>query len=296
MIDHEISRAFSVKQRGWGMRIAVCGLLIAALVQQASAADAPFPILRGAQTYEVGPPTYFRWEGMYAGAQVGAGTSNMNFRDAPTSIIAHGLRQSTLEGEFNVSQWVVLSSVDTRSASAGGFIGYNAQFEDVVLGIEGNYNRTSLSASQADSLGRAVTTADGNTYHTFVNASGSMHIQDYATVRARAGWAAGRFLPYAMMGFAFGVADIQRTGFVDGMVVPPTVPPNPPPAPFPFGPWGGTESKKAFIYGYSAGGGLDIALTSRIFLRAEYEYVKFSPVMGMRANVQAGRVGAALRF
>jgi outer membrane immunogenic protein len=272
------------------MRLAVCGVLMAALVQQAVGADAPFPILRGTQTYEVGPPNYFRWEGMYAGAQVGAGTSNMNFRDAPNSIINHALRQSTLEGEFNVSQWPVLSSVDTRSPNAGGFIGYNAQFEDVVLGIEGNYNRTSLTARQADSLVRVVTTADGNQYDTLVNASASIQIQDYATLRARAGWAAGRFLPYAMMGFAFGTANIQRTAFVDAIVQAPGGPP------FFIGPFGATESKKAFIYGYSAGGGLDVALTSRIFLRGEYEYVKFSPVMGIRANVQAGRVGAALRF
>jgi opacity protein-like surface antigen len=280
----------------WRMRIAVYGLIVAALAQQALAADAPFPILRGAQVQEIAPPPYFRWEGMYAGVQAGAGTSNMNFSEAPNSIIAHALRQSTLEGQFNVSQWPVLSSVDTRAANAGGFIGYNAQFEDVVLGVEGNYSRTSLSAKQADSLGRAVTTTDGNTYHTFVTASASMHIQDYATVRGRAGWAAGRFLPYAMLGFAFGMADFQRTAFVDGVVVPPAVPPNPPPPPFPFGPWGATESKKAFIYGYSAGGGLDVALTSNIFLRGEYEYVKFSPVMGIRANVQAARVGAGLRF
>ena len=278
------------------MRIAVCGLLMAALLQQATAADAPFPILRGTQTYEVGSPAYFRWEGVYGGVQAGAGTSNMNFSEAPNAIIAHALRQSTLEGEFNVSQWPVLSSVDTRAASVGGFIGYNTQFEDVVLGVEGNYNRTSLTARQADSLVRVVTTADGVQYDTLVNASASIHIQDYATLRARAGWAAGRFLPYAMMGFAFGMADLQRTAFVDAIVQPPAVPPNPAPPPFTIGPWGASESKKAFIYGYSAGGGLDIALTSRIFLRGEYEYVKFSPVMGIRANVQAGRVGAALRF
>ncbi|HKG99884.1 MAG TPA: porin family protein, partial [Bradyrhizobium sp.] len=238
------------------MRIAVYGLIMAALAQQAVAADAPFPILRGAQVQEIASPAYFRWEGVYVGGQVGAGTSNMNFSEAPNSIIAHALRQSTLEAQFNVSQWPVLSSLDTRAASAGGFIGYNAQFEDVVLGVEGNYNRTSLTGSQADMLGRAVTTTDGNTYHTFVNASASMHIQDYATLRGRAGWAAGRFLPYAMLGFAFGMADFQRTAFVDGAVVSPAVPPNPPPPPFFFGPWGATESKKAFIYGYSAGGGL----------------------------------------
>lgn len=278
------------------MRIVVCGLVTAALLQQALAADAPFPILRGTQTYEIASPAYFRWEGVYVGGQVGANSSHMDFQEATRSITAFALRQSTLEAERRISEWPVLGSVDTRGGSFGGFIGYNAQWEDVVLGIEGNYNHTSLTASTADSLTRVVSTVDGNSYTTRVTGSGSMLIEDYATIRARAGWAAGRFLPYAMIGLGVGVADVQRSAFVDGIVQPPRVPPNPPPPPFPFGPWGATESKRAFIYGYSGGFGLDVALTSRIFLRGEYEYAKFSPTLGITASINSARFGGGVKF
>jgi outer membrane immunogenic protein len=272
------------------MRIAVYGLIMAALAQQALAADAPFPILRGAQRYEIASPAYFRWEGLYAGGQVGANSANVNFKDATKSITAFALRQSTLEAERNISEWPVLGSVDTRGGSFGGFIGYNAQWEDVVLGVEGNYNHTSLSANTADNLVRVVSTSDGVAYTTRVTGSASMRIQDYATLRGRAGWAAGRFLPYAMIGLGFGVADVQRSVFVDGIVEAPSVPP------FPFGPWGATESKKAFIYGYSAGFGLDVALTSRIFLRGEYEHAKFSPIIGIATTINSGRFAGGFKF
>jgi outer membrane immunogenic protein len=278
------------------MRIAVCGVIMAALAQQALAADAPFPILRGTQTYEIASPAYFRWDGVYVGGQIGANSAHTDFKDATKSITGFALRQSTLEAERKISEWPVLGSVDTRGGSFGGFIGYNAQWEDVVLGIEGNYNHTSLSGNTADNLVRVVSTSDGNSYTTRVTGSGSMLIQDYATLRARAGWAAGRFLPYGMIGFGFGVADVQRSAFVDGIVQPPAVAPNPPPPAFPFGPWGATESKKAFIYGYSGGFGLDVALTSKIFLRGEYEYAKFSPVMGISASINSARFGGGLKF
>jgi opacity protein-like surface antigen len=278
------------------MRIAVIAVTVAVLAQQASAADAPFPVLRGTQTYEIGPPPVFRWEGVYGGVQVGGNSAHVDFQDATKSIVGFALRQSTLEAERKVSEWPVLGGEHTRSASFGGFIGYNAQFEDVVVGIEGNYNHTAFSTSQADSLTRVSTTADGTTYTTRVTASALMSIKDYATLRARAGWAIGPFLPYAMMGFAFGTADITRTAIVDGIQQAPTVDPNPPPAPASFGPWGSTESKTAYIYGYSAGAGLDFALTKNIFIRGEYEYVKFSPTLGVKAEINSARVGAGLKF
>src|SRR4051812_9933570 len=123
------------------MRIAVGVLMVAALAQQALAADAPFPVLRGTQTYEIASPAYFRWEGLYVGGQAGASTGNLDLTHAAGSLVSFFTRESVFAG--NVPTWAVLKPVDTRSSNYGGFIGYNMQFEDVVLGIEGNYNHTS---------------------------------------------------------------------------------------------------------------------------------------------------------
>ena len=35
------------------------------------------------------------------------------------------------------------------------------------------------------------------------------------------------------------------------------------------------------MYGFTVGGGLDVALTSNIFLRGEFEYVRFAPLADM---------------
>jgi opacity protein-like surface antigen len=44
------------------------------------------------------------------------------------------------------------------------------------------------------------------------------------------------------------------------------------------------------------GAGLDFALTRNFFVRAEYEYVYFSPVAGLRLDINTVRVGAGIKF
>jgi outer membrane immunogenic protein len=41
---------------------------------------------------------------------------------------------------------------------------------------------------------------------------------------------------------------------------------------------------------------VDVAVLPNVFLRAEWEYVAFAPVDGIRATLNTGRVGAGLRF
>ena len=50
------------------------------------------------------------------------------------------------------------------------------------------------------------------------------------------------------------------------------------------------------MYGFTVGGGLDVALTSNIFLRGEFEYVRFAPLADMTVSVMSGRVGAGIKF
>ena len=51
-----------------------------------------------------------------------------------------------------------------------------------------------------------------------------------------------------------------------------------------------------FIYGYSAGLGLDVALTRNVFLRTEYEYVQFFGLGGTHLYLNTARVGGGLKF
>ena len=86
----------------------------------------------------------------------------------------------------------------------GGFAGYNSQWDDVVLSLELGYNRTSLSAIPTAFPISRVTSAGNNAYAATLTGSGSMQMLDYATLRARAGWNIGNFLPYVTAGAAVG--------------------------------------------------------------------------------------------
>ena len=58
-----------------------------------------------------------------------------------------------------------------------------------------------------------------------------------------------------------------------------------------------TETKSGTLaYGYAAGFGLDMALMQNVFVRAEYEYVKFGWFNDINMHIHSARVGAGLKF
>jgi outer membrane immunogenic protein len=81
---------------------------------------------------------------------------------------------------------------EPAAAGFGGFVGYNFQWENVIMGLELNYTHASLNANAPSSpLTRAL--VGGIIESVTVNASGSLLISDFATTRAR--WAIDKFLP-----------------------------------------------------------------------------------------------------
>jgi opacity protein-like surface antigen len=105
------------------------------------------------------------------------------------------------------------------------------------------------------------------------------------TIRGRAAYAWGCFLPYMFAGVALGNADIERTANVQDRVsrtqlgiYTPLVPLN------------STDAQhNHLIYGYTAGLGVDVNLVGGLFMRAEYEYIRFSSAVDTSINtVRAG--------
>jgi opacity protein-like surface antigen len=282
------------------MRRLVSVIALLGPITGAFAADFEYPTLRGTSAYPVTSPSYARWDGLYFGGQMGVGTAHADFSKATQSLVAFSLRETALENEQHPSQWPVLGVADSKGPSIGGFIGYNAQWDDVILGLELNYNRNSFSADAPNSPISRVTTAGGNTYLVNISGSGSLRISDMAIARARAGWVIGDFLPYATIGFAVGRASFMRSATVSG-VENPTAPPtpcdgaaSPPCTVFSF-----TQSdarNSAFVYGWAVGGGIDYALLPNVFLRGEIEYVAFTPLAGISSSLATARVGAGLKF
>ncbi|MFY9657460.1 MAG: outer membrane beta-barrel protein, partial [Methylocystis sp.] len=147
--------------------------------------------------------------------------------------------------------------------------GYNQQFDRWVLGVEGsvdgatlNWNALVLAPSIVGQslLGTCVSAAQcfGYTGGT-VNSNVQSGVQ--GSIRARAGYAFGRFLPYATAGVAFGSfhSDAQLVGTdLNGLSN-----------------FAASGASSATRVGWTAGLGLDYAINNRWSARAEYRYTDF---------------------
>jgi outer membrane immunogenic protein len=279
------------------MRWVICALAIVTLAPRALADD--FDYLRGAEP--VGPATYANWSGIYLGGQFGVGGARADFSSATQTPIGYLLRETTLQQTFAPSEWPVLGTGTDTHGAFGGFVGYNSQWQDLILGIEGNYNQATLGVSAPSVPISRITSTDstGNYYLVNLNATGQLSDLDFGTLRARAGYILNNFLPYGFVGVALGVADINVTSSITGETNPPKSGPclatsTPSCSPFAFSASSGRDSQ--VLVGFTAGLGLDVAVTRNIFLRGEYEFVQFAPVSGVQISVNSARVGAGFRF
>lgn len=170
------------------------------------------------------PPTYlptipiFTWTGVYVGGQVGYAWGNDNFEviDPMTGIASAG-------------------GSSPNGVIGGAHVGYNLQMNQWVVGLEGDVNGTSFSATTAP----------------FPAASTSTRSDVQGSIRGRAGIAWDRALIYATGGAAFG--GFTRT-YSD---------------PFGFDSFATTRA------GWTVGGGLEYAITNNWSVRAEYRYSDF---------------------
>jgi outer membrane immunogenic protein len=278
------------------MRWVICAVAVLAFAQDARAQDY---VLRGSE------PTY-HWGGIYGGVQGGFESSTVNFGNAAASQIAFLLRNTAIEQDEQISQWNVLGQRKAQSTSLGAFLGYNVEWEDVILGLEANYNRVSIDANNSSSISRSFTdstnlpTGHHYFYSLTTTAQSSLRMTDIATFRGRAGWEAGNFLPYSFVGLAVGRANTftGSTLSYTAIDVPDSVtPPLTPLGDLAFGPASQSSAQNgAFAFGYAAGLGVDAAILTNVFVRGELEYIHFAPVNGIQVSQTTARVGAGLKF
>lgn len=300
------------------MRSVICAVALLALPTSALADG--FNILRGTV------PTY-NWAGFYGGGQVGYTDSVIKFGTAAGPAVSFLLRGTAIEQDEQISDWNVLGNRQASSASFGGFVGYNFEWENLILGLELNYNRVSISSSTTNSIERSFSDSgglpSGHNYFYTVNVAGTaaVHLTDVATFRARAGVEDGNFLPYAFAGFALArVSTSASATLMDGATDYPASE-SPPLTPLQYlcngtaafcasitpqgtatyTPGGPPLSQtngqnNAFAYGVAAGLGVDVGILPNLFLRGELEYVYLAPVNGIQLSFGTARVGAGLKF
>lgn len=157
----------------------------------------------------------WNWQGLYFGANAGYGWGNDN--GAAFSGGGGG------SGALNPDGWF-----------GGGQIGYNAQFNALVLGLEADLQGADISDTTTLSGGLTNVTTD---------------IEWFSTLRGRIGYAAGPALLYVTGGWAF--ADLNQS------VIAP----------------GATLTSDDWETGYTLGGGIEWAFAPNWSLKSEYLYV-----------------------
>ena len=140
--------------------------------------------------------------------------------------------------------------------------------------------------------------AGSNTDSVNISANASLSMTDYGSLRVRAGWILGDFLPYGFAGFALGHGSYTVGTLVSGQQATPptTLPCTASPTCVDFSFPNSTGGSGVFLYGFSVGGGLDVALTPNFFLRGEFEYVQFAPISNITASISTVRGGAGFKF
>jgi outer membrane immunogenic protein len=281
-------------------------LLLAAMmfgaVSGAQAADlSDLPILRGAFTDGQSSPRV-NWQGFYIGGQAGYGSSDENFNGSTSNMIDALIANNVIQ-EMGISQWNLgLGKQSARTSGYGGFAGYNSQWDDVVIGVEASYLHGAFGGSATASEGPLVGPLSDGFFHSVkATSQSSIAISDMATLRARAGYAFGSFLPYVFGGAALGQADITRTVTINdhfaptfaGAIATCPSPPNSPP-PFCSTLTANQAQHGHLIYGYSAGLGVDVNLVGGLFLRGEWEYIRFTS--SVDTSINTVRAGLGYKF
>src|SRR3954468_24368906 len=265
-------------------------LLVAAIVGTATtaqAADMP-DFLRGSFT---APVARTNWQGFYLGGQASYGAADMDFTNSGQDLLKKLLNNVDIEQKFDISSWPLQQKTNTQNSGFGGFLGYNSQWTDVVVGVELNYVHGKFFNSSKGEQTRTFFFPTDYQTTAHLSSSSAMTITDFGSLRVRGGYALGCFLPYMFGGVALGQANINRTAEYGifyryvGAQLPPL--PN-------IGPSERSLSEDAnshFIYGYSGGLGIDMMLFANLFVRAEWEYMRFTAPVDTTVNTVRAGIG-----
>jgi opacity protein-like surface antigen len=238
----------------------------------AQAADMPdLPFLRGSFTDGL-TSTNVNWQGFYVGGQVSYGS--VTSKAAPG---ANADLQSSFAPPTGVGyNWQPLPNAHSNTTGFGGFVGYNSQWEDAVLGFEANYIHDGIR-SISDSAG--VRYQPDLSFQSLTHSNAVVKLSDFGSLRIRGGYVMGCFLPYLFAGTGLGSQTVDRS--ISAF-------------PYPVLPGTSAASKTKLVYGYSVGAGVDVMLVGGLFVRAEYEYRRVTS--DIETNINTVRAGLGYKF
>jgi len=289
------------------MRIRSIALILGSTALTASLFAAPTlaaDYLRGTQVFEApqAAATFERsinWSGFYFGG--GAGVSDTKFApgNGLQDLARFAYRNTLLGAEYDMG--ALLSNLPEKRDSGAtffGFAGYNFTFGDAVLGFEADYTRSGHQYQLGDYIARRAVTSNGTVNDFSLTTNQGAKLDDYATARLRMGWAFGSFMPFATIGGAVGrfntTSTITATNDIT-QVNPVTLAVyQGPAAGYPL--IVGATKKNVYGFGLAVGGGVDWALADNIFLRGEYQLIRFADVEGTTTTVNTARAALGVKF
>mgnify|MGYP001301575847 CR=1 FL=1 len=199
-----------------GLALAAGTIVSVCCAQAADLPPAPPPLAPAAPV--VYAPQIYNWSGIYVGGHIGGGYSATSWSDPITGT-----------GNDDFSSWGFLG---------GAQVGANAQFNRLVLGLEGDFSWTNMKNSGTDSIGEALNT----------------NVQWTSTVTGRIGAAFNRLLVYGKGGLALAE---DRSSLTDLA--------------------GNTATDSLLRTGWTVGAGLEYALDENWSAKIEYDYLGFGP-------------------
>jgi opacity protein-like surface antigen len=256
-------------------------------------------------TVSASESTSMNWGGFYGGIHVGAGATNFDLQSAARSEARQALNgtifmpQASSTGTTTATpadQLIRVERAARNSALLGGFVGYQWQFDDAVIGLEGDYTNLLSNKQGTGAFSTAWTGyTESSTVTSWIRQYGNVSttLRDYGTLRGRAGWATGRFMPFVTAGIAFGRGDvsvtynreIQRVDSTTNAVISQGSTNNP-----------ARVTNSQIATGLTLGTGLDVLLSQNLFLRAEYQYLRFHSLGGVAITMHTARAGVALKY
>jgi outer membrane immunogenic protein len=279
----------------------------------AQAADMPdLPILRGSLAPTLSA-TSRNWDGWYAGGHFSYSSGEIDFSHAVKSLTNFMERNTVLQAPLE--QWTLLPKTHTQSLGFGGFVGRNWQWEDLVFGFEANYTYfQNLQSSATNSMTRLIVNPSGEnppaghtvTYVTTLSGNAALQIKDVMTFRSRAGWVVGNALPYVFGGLAVGRTDVSRAATVsfdkyDEYDTTTTVAGVTTTVHHVDYLGSSTQStqehrKNNFVPGWTAGLGMEYMVWGGLFMRGEWEYIRFLNTKDITFSANNLRFGVGYKF
>ena len=205
-------------------------------------------------SYKAAPvQSVYNWTGFYIGGNAGGGFANSEHLD--------------MDG-FTAANTKFQEAFGTAGLGAG----YNYQFGHTVLGIEGDFNWANVDKTKDFANGGARfldALVSSAAVAPLPNANTTrFQMDEFATLRARAGLALDRTLVYATAGLAFGhIKNTTLLGAND---------------------FSNQASEDKWKTGLAVGGGVEFALTQNWTLRGEYLLMQFQNSHATITDVSTG--------